>query len=65
MITQIFEADCLSNSSYLLSEDLCEYIEDYGLLKLSNASLSDVVTQRHSYWISLEDLNPSGRWKIE
>ena len=53
------------NSSFLLSEDICGYLEDYDLLTLSNASIEDVVSQRNSYWLSLEDINLGGRWNTE
>ena len=37
------------NSSYLLSEDLREYLEDYGLLTLRDANNGNAVSHSHSY----------------
>ena len=53
------------NSYFLLSEDIHDYLEDYDLLTLSNASIEDVVSQRNSYWLSLEDINLGGKWNTE
>ena len=40
------------NSSFLLSGDLRDYLEDYNLLTLIDVSFEDVITQMHSYWLS-------------
>ena len=53
------------DSCYVLSEDLRDYLSDFGLHSLQNARNLGVGINRQSYWLSAEDLDLGGRWKEE
>ena len=51
------------SSEYTLPEDLRSYLEDYGILTLSNAHNRGIATSSTDYWISADELELGGLWK--
>ena len=51
------------SSEYTLPEDLRSYLEDYGILTLSDALNRGIVTSSTDYWISTDELELCGPWK--
>ena len=52
------------DSPFTLSDDLREYLSDYGLLTLHHIQNLGVGTSSQSYWLTADDLDLGGRWKL-
>ena len=50
-------------SDFILPEDLGLYLEDYGILSLSDVLNRGVATTSTDYWITAEELELGGQWK--
>ena len=51
------------SSDYTLPEDLRLYLEDYGIVTLSDALNRGVACTSSDYWISADDLELAGQWE--
>ena len=51
------------SSEYILPKDLRLYLEDYGILTLSDAHNKGIATPLTDYWISADELELGGLWK--
>ena len=52
------------NSSFTLSDDLKEYLGDYGITFLHQARNLGVVSNSQSYWLTTYDLDLGGDWQV-
>ena len=54
-----------SSSVYILPEDLRLYLEDYDISSLADAHIigTNYITQQ--YWLSAEELELEGDWKVK
>ena len=51
------------SSVHVLLADLRSYLEDYGILTLSDAHNRGIATSSTDYWISVDELELGGLWK--
>ena len=49
-------------SSFSLPYDLRDYLEDYGITSLAQAR--NYSLDARTYWLTIEDLDLGGEWKI-
>ena len=49
-------------SSFILPNDMREYLEDYGIVTLSQAK--NITPFASGYWFTVEELDLCGEWKI-
>ena len=54
-----------SNFAYILPEDLRDYLEDYGISSLADAHYNGPNYISHQHWLSAEELDLDGDWKVE
>ena len=52
------------SSDYTLPEDLRLYLEDYGILTLSDVLNKGIDTTSIDYWITTDELELGGTWKV-
>ena len=52
------------SSVYILPADLRAYLEDYSILNLFDALNRGIATSSSDYWISTDELELGGSWKV-
>ena len=52
------------NSDYMLPLELRAYLVDYGISHLSYAQNWGIVSVSQSYWLTVDDLELAGQWKV-